>query len=159
MHTNSFDYLIIGAGIVGLSVARTLRSRFPSATIVVLEKESHEAFHASGRNSGVLHAGFYYTKDSLKAKFCIAGNYAMKEYCRSKKIAINECGKLVVALNEQELQTLYELERRGILNRSNIKLISEAEAKEMEPHIRTFKKALWSPETASINHAVNRAGI
>lgn len=148
---NSYSYVIIGAGIVGLSIARYLKTHQPQARILVLEKESHEAFHASGRNSGVLHAGFYYTKDSLKAKFCIAGNHAMKEYCRNKGIALNNCGKLVVAMNESELATLHELEKRGIQNGSNIRLISEAQAREMEPHVRTHQKALWSPETSSVN--------
>jgi len=148
---NSYDFLIVGAGIVGLSIARSLKMHRPEAKILIIEKESHEAFHASGRNSGVLHAGFYYTKDSLKAKFCIAGNRAMKEYCRNKNIKLNNCGKLVVAMNEAELETLHELERRGHQNGSNIRLLSEAEAKEMEPHIRTYQKALFSPETSSVN--------
>ena len=78
---NSIDYLVIGAGIIGLSIARDLINRYPSARIAILEKESDVALHSSGRNSGVLHAGFYYTADSLKARFTRDGNQQMREYC------------------------------------------------------------------------------
>lgn len=148
---NQYDYLIIGAGIVGLSLGQALKAKYPQATVLILDKEGDCAYHASGRNSGVLHAGFYYTADSLKAKFTVEGNRRMKEYCRGKGIPINECGKLVVAQNEAELEQLYELERRGKRNGSNIKLISSDEAKAIEPNIRTFQKALYSPDTASID--------
>lgn len=145
------DYLIIGSGIIGLSIARSLKRIQPQAKILIIEKEKEEASHASGRNSGVLHAGFYYTADSLKAKFTVEGNRALKAYCRTKNIPINECGKLVVAQNEGELEKLYELERRGKRNGSNVEIIDEIKAREIEPNIRTFKKALYSPDTASVN--------
>ncbi|MCB9771924.1 MAG: L-2-hydroxyglutarate oxidase [Candidatus Omnitrophica bacterium] len=148
---NKYDYLIIGAGIMGLSVARSLRSQYPKASILILDKEDDCAYHASGRNSGVLHAGFYYTADSLKAKFTVDGNRTMKEYCRQKNIPINECGKLVVAQNKAELTQLFELEKRGKRNGSNIRIISEAQASELEPNIKTYQKALYSPDTASID--------
>jgi L-2-hydroxyglutarate oxidase len=83
------DYLIIGAGIIGLAIARDLVSRFPSARIALLEKEPDVAYHSSGRNSGVLHAGFYYTADSLKAKFTRDGNRQMREYCYANGLHIN----------------------------------------------------------------------
>ncbi len=146
-----FNYLIIGAGIVGLAVATKLREQYPDAKILIIEKEDDTARHASGRNSGVLHAGFYYTTDSLKAKFTVAGNKAMREYCHKKNIPINTCGKLVVAKNESELTQLYKLERRGQRNGSNIKIISDKEAEKIEPNVRTHQKALWSPDTASVN--------
>ncbi len=145
------DYLIIGSGIVGLSVARSIKEEKPLATILILDKEEDSAYHASGRNSGVLHAGFYYTADSLKARFTVEGNRRMKEYCRSKNIPINECGKLVVAQNESELNQLYELERRGKKNGSNVSIISSAEAEALEPNVKTYQKALYSPGTASID--------
>ncbi|MBP6343048.1 MAG: L-2-hydroxyglutarate oxidase [Candidatus Omnitrophica bacterium] len=146
-----YDYLIIGSGIMGLTIASTIRELNPKASIVVLDKEKGEAYHASGRNSGVLHAGFYYTADSLKAKFTVDGNRAMKAYCRRKGLLINECGKLVVASNADELEKLHELERRGKRNGSNVELIDEARAREIEPNVRTFKKALYSPDTASVD--------
>ena len=145
------QYIIIGSGIMGLSIAMTLKKIKPDAKILIIDKEKEEAYHASSRNSGVLHAGFYYTADSLKAKFTVAGNRAHKEYCRRKNIPINECGKLVVAQNEAELKTLFELEARGKRNGSNVELISEERALEIEPNVRTHKKALYSPDTASID--------
>ncbi len=147
----SYDYLIIGAGIIGLSVARSLKAKSSNARILILDKEEDCAVHASGRNSGVLHAGFYYTADSLKAKFTVEGSRQMKAYCRSKNIPINECGKLVVAQNETELNQLYELERRGKRNGSNVRIISEGQAREFEPNVKTFQKALYSPDTASVD--------
>lgn len=148
---NSFDYLIIGSGIMGLAVARSLKTQNPAARILVIDKEEDCAAHASGRNSGVLHAGFYYTADSLKAKFTVEGSRQMKAYCRSKNIPINECGKLVVAQNEAELSQLFELERRGKRNGSNVTIIDETEALKLEPNVKTFQKALYSPETASVD--------
>ncbi|MCB9758130.1 MAG: L-2-hydroxyglutarate oxidase [Candidatus Omnitrophica bacterium] len=147
----SYDYLIIGAGIIGLSIARALKIKSPNAHILILDKEDDCAGHASGRNSGVLHAGFYYTADSFKARFTVEGNCRMKDYCRAKNIAINECGKLVVAQNDAELQQLYELERRGQRNGSNVRIISQEQASELEPNVKTFQKALYSPDTASVD--------
>jgi L-2-hydroxyglutarate oxidase LhgO len=146
-----YDYLIIGAGIIGLATARALRARFPSAKILLIEKESGPAEHASGRNSGVLHAGFYYTADSLKAKFSVAGNQALRDYCRQRNLPLQEIGKLVVATDEQELQQLYELEKRGKANGSQVEIISEEQAKKIEPAAKTYSKALWSPLTATID--------
>ena len=110
------DYLIIGAGIIGLATAKELRVRFPESSIAVLEKETDVAFHSSGRNSGVLHAGFYYTTDSLKAKFTKEGNALMHQYCYDHRLRINECRKVVVAQNEEELKSLFELQKRGEAN-------------------------------------------
>lgn len=146
-----YDYLIVGAGIIGLAVAREIRQSRPGARLIVIDKEPKEGAHASSRNSGVLHAGFYYTADSLKAKFTVAGNHALRAYCREKGIAVNACGKLVVAQDARELEKLYELERRGRRNGSNVEIIDEARALEIEPNVRTFKKALYSPDTASVN--------
>jgi len=146
-----FDFVIIGAGIVGLSVARSLRAAQPDSKILILDKELETAYHASGRNSGVLHAGFYYTADSMKARFTVAGSRAMKQYCQEKNLPLNACGKLVVAQNEEELAQLDELERRGRRNGSNIRLIDAAEAKSLEPNVKTHKRALYSPDTASID--------
>ena len=147
MENNKFDYLIIGAGIIGLSIAKTIREEKPAASILIVEKEPDIGAHSSGRNSGVLHGGFYYTANSLKARFTVDGNRAMKAYCREKGIKFNDCGKLVVAMDDKELEQLYELERRGIRNGSNIRLIDAAQAKEMEPTVFTHKKALYSPDT------------
>ena len=146
-----YEFVIIGSGIIGLTIAHALKSRRFSAQILIIDKESQEAAHASGRNSGVLHAGFYYTADSLKAKFTVGGSRTMKNYVRSKGLKINECGKLVVAQNEYELGQLQELLRRGQRNGSNVSLIDEAQARELEPNVKTFKQALYSPDTASVD--------
>ncbi|MCA9407150.1 MAG: L-2-hydroxyglutarate oxidase [Candidatus Omnitrophica bacterium] len=149
----NYDYLIIGSGIIGLAIAKSLKEKDSNTKILIIDKENTEAFHASSRNSGVLHAGFYYAADSLKAKFTVEGNKALRKYCEKHDLPINTCGKLVVAQNEQELEQLGELEKRGQRNGSNIRIIDEAQAKEIEPNIRTFKKALYSPDTASVNPA------
>jgi len=146
-----YDYLIIGSGIIGMTIARAINSARPDARILIIDKESIEAAHASSRNSGVLHAGFYYTADSFKARFTVDGNRAMMQYCRQKNLAINQCGKLVVARNAEELQGLYELEKRGKRNGSNVEMIEEGRARELEPNVRTYKKALYSPDTASVD--------
>ncbi len=151
MKTEETDYLIIGAGIIGLTLARQLRERSPAKTIVLLEKEPDVACHSSGRNSGVLHAGFYYTANSLKARFTRDGNAAMKKYCRENGLALNECGKVVVACDETELQALYELEKRGKTNGVDVRLIDEKELAAIEPNARTFQKALYSPSTATVD--------
>lgn len=146
-----YDYLIIGSGIIGLAVAFQIKHQNPAARILIIDKEPAEAVHASGRNSGVLHAGFYYTADSLKAQFAVTGNRLMKQYCQENNIPVNACGKLVVAQNERELEQLYELERRGKHNGARVEIINEAGALEIEPNVRTFRKALYSPTTASVD--------
>lgn len=145
------DYLIIGGGIVGLTIALELHKRHPKAKISVLEKEKEFAQHGSGRNSGVLHAGFYYTADSLKARFTRDGNARWKAFVRERRLKLNECGKLVVAKNESEVAGLKELKRRGDLNGVETHLISLGEAKEIEPRVKTTELALWSPHTATLD--------
>ena len=149
--TQKYDFIIIGAGIVGLTIADSLKRNRPDAKILLLEKEDDVAAHASGRNSGVLHAGFYYTADSLKAKFTVQGNRTMREYCAKKGLPINECGKLVVAQNAEELTKLNELFARGQKNGSTVRLIDESEASAIEPNVKTHKKALYSPLTATVD--------
>lgn len=153
------DFLIIGAGIIGLAVAREIKTRNSNAHITIIEKEPDVAFHSSGRNSGVLHAGFYYSADSLKAKFTREGNQLMKTYCRENNLRINECKKVVVAKDESELASLFELEKRGIRNGVDVKIITDEEMKAIDPNAKTHKYALYSPSTATVdpvevNHAV-----
>jgi len=145
------DFLIIGAGIIGLSIAKELRKKYTDASIRIIEKESDVSFHASGRNSGVLHAGFYYTKDSLKAKFSKDGNALMKEYCLENNLSLNENKKIVVTQNSSELDELQNLQTRAQINGVDTKIIDEYELKEIEPYAKTFQKALYSTTTATIN--------
>ncbi len=156
--TEQSDYLIIGAGIIGLAIARELRNRFPGRSITIIEKEPDVAYHSSGRNSGVLHAGFYYSADSLKARFTRDGNFEMKEFCRGKGLRLNENQKVVVAKDESELEPLYELDRRGKRNGVEVKIITEQEMKEIDPNAKTHRFALYSPNTATVDPTeVNKA--
>jgi L-2-hydroxyglutarate oxidase LhgO len=146
-----FDYIIIGSGIVGLSIARALKEADPSRKILLVEKEAREALHASGRNSGVLHSGFYYAPGSLKARLTVGGNRMMREYCLRREIPVNHCGKLVVAGGARDLEMLFELEKRGKANGCNIRLLDAEEVREIDPNARTYQKALYAPDTATVN--------
>ena len=146
---NTADFLVVGGGVVGISIARELKSRHAAAKIVLLEKEADCGLHASGRNSGVIHAGFYYSADSLKARLTRDGNRQLTEYCASRKIPVNKCGKLVVARNEAELPQLDELLRRGAANGVELKPITEAEARAVEPRVKTWRRAIFSPNTST----------
>lgn len=145
------DFLIIGGGIIGISIARELKKRHPETKLILIEKENDYGLHASGRNSGVLHAGFYYTADSFKGKFTQTGNQQLTKYCESKNIQVNKCGKLVVAKNESELPFLDELMSRAKANEVPLESISEKEAEAIEPRAKTFERALFSPTTSSVN--------
>lgn len=101
-----YDFIIIGGGIVGMSTAMHLIKVYPDAKILLLEKESGPARHQTGHNSGVIHAGVYYTPGSLKARFCLEGNKATKAFCTQHGIPFDECGKLLVATNELEMQRM-----------------------------------------------------
>lgn len=146
-----YDYLIIGAGIIGLNIAKNLKERFPSSEILIIEKEPEVALHSSGRNSGVLHAGFYYTADSLKAKFTKEGNAALKEFVKQRGLKINECKKVVVAVDESELKGLEELKKRGDVNGVELHWLDEEQLEKLYPNIKTYKKALLCPSTATVN--------
>lgn len=142
--------VICGGGIVGLSVARELLRR-GAEDIFILEKENDIGFHASGKNSGVLHAGIYYTSDSLKAKFCLKGNLLMRKYCKEKGIPVLETGKVIVTKKEEEIPVLEELYSRAIRNGTKVEIIDEKTVKEIEPYVRTVEKAIYSPLTAVVD--------
>jgi L-2-hydroxyglutarate oxidase LhgO len=143
------DFLIIGGGIIGVSIAREIKSRFTQASVVVLEKERVLGLHSSGRNSGVLHAGFYYTADSLKARFTREGNRSLTQFCEQHQLPLNRCGKLVVARSAADLPQLDELLRRAHHNDVPLESLSEAEARKIEPRVKTFERALFSPTTST----------
>lgn len=147
------DVLIVGSGIMGLALASEWQRRHPDDRISVIEKEPVPAWHASGRNSGVLHAGFYYTNDSLKARFTRDGNRLWREYCFEKKLPTNPCGKVVVARNESEVEGIRELKRRGEKNGVDVTVVDERELAEIEPNARTVGIALWSPTTTTVDPA------
>ena len=145
------DFLVIGGGVIGLNIARGLRKVFPGTSVRLIEKEADCGLHASGRNSGVLHAGFYYSPDSLKAKLTWSGNRLLTEYCDEKKIPLNKCGKLVVAKNETDHAGLDELLRRGRANGIPLDELSEQDAKSIEPRAKTCARALFSPATSTVD--------
>lgn len=149
MRQRACQVLIIGAGITGLTIARELVKR-GAEDILIIEKEDTLGFHASGRNSGVLHAGIYYTPDTLKAKFCVVGNRLMKEFCYEKGLTLKERGKVIVAKDPSEVGTLYELKRRAHLSGARAIIIDRKELSEIEPHATTCEEALFSPDTAVI---------
>ena len=153
------DFLVVGGGVVGLSIARELRRRRPEASVVLLDKEPGPDRHSSGRNSGVLHAGFYYTADSLKARFTRAGNLAWTEYCRRRALPLRACGKLVVATRESELTVLDELLKRGRANGVPVEMVDEKRAREIEPRAKTIQRALFSPSTAVVDPAACMAAL
>ena len=145
------DFLVVGGGIIGISLARELRRRHPGAAVTLLEKEPAWGQHASGRNSGVLHAGFYYAADSLKARFTREGNRQLTSYCAARRLPINRCGKLVVARTPAELSGLAELLRRARVNGVPLDEVTAAEARGLEPRVKTCERALFSPTTSSVD--------
>lgn len=145
-----FDYLIVGSGIIGMTIAYELKQQNKNFKIAIIDKEEDVAKHASGRNSGVLHAGFYYSANSLKAKFTVDGNNLMKKFCQENHISVKQTQKIVVAKNEAELQGIYELQKRAELNGVETQIISEEEANKIDSNVKTYKKALFSPNTASV---------
>ncbi len=149
MTSKSCEFLVVGAGITGLTIARELIAA-GAGNVLILEKEPALGAHASGRNSGVLHAGIYYTPDSLKARFCAEGNRLMKEFCRSKGLTLKETGKVVVARDEAETEQLAELKSRADRAGARASLVGRARLAELEPHARTHDVALHSPDTAVV---------
>jgi L-2-hydroxyglutarate oxidase LhgO len=119
--------------------------------VTLIEKEASCGLHASGRNSGVLHAGFYYSPDSLKAKFTREGNAQLTAYCEEKRISLNRCGKLVVAKDATDLPALDELLKRGKANGIKLEELSEQDAKKIEPRVKTYQRTLFSPTTSTVN--------
>ncbi len=144
------EILVVGGGIIGLTVARELVAQGRDG-IVILEKEPELGLHASGRNSGVLHAGIYYAPDTMKARSCLAGNRLMRAYCKERGLPILESGKVVVARDESELPALQELHRRATANGARVELVDEAQLAEIEPLARTAGRALFSRDTAIVD--------
>lgn len=148
------DFLVIGGGVIGINIARQLRRAHGGASVTVIEKELACGLHASGRNSGVLHAGFYYPADSLKARFTRRGNAMLTEYCVERRLPISRSGKLVVAQSRADHAALDVLWERGRANGVPLERLSEDDARRIEPRAVTCEQALFSPSTATINAAV-----
>lgn len=150
MQIDRAEVLIVGAGIIGLTLAREL-VKAGYGDIVIVEKEPELGRHASGRNSGVLHAGIYYAPDSLKARSCLNGNFLLRAYCRERGLPLLENGKVIVARSAAELATLEELQRRATANGAKVEMIDEKQLAAIEPNARTVERALFSHYTAVVD--------
>ena len=143
-----FDVVVVGAGVIGISTAWSIKRSKPRARVLVVDKENVPGKHASGRNSGVIHAGFYYSPDSLKAKFCLKGNQELSSLILRHKIPILRCGKVVVTRNASEESQIEKLSSRGIANGVEVQVLPKKALGEIEPFAATFENFLWSPNTS-----------
>jgi L-2-hydroxyglutarate oxidase LhgO len=147
-----YDLVVVGAGIVGLAVAREWISRCPHDNVAVLEREPAPALHQTGRNSGVVHGGIYYQPGSLKARLCVQGARRMYEYCDAKSIPYQRCGKLIVAVDRDELAALDDLQARGIANNvPGLRRIGGSEITDVEPNAVGLQ-ALHAPNTGIVDY-------
>ncbi|PQZ94814.1 L-2-hydroxyglutarate oxidase [Arthrobacter sp. MYb227] len=143
---------IIGGGIVGIAIARAL-SKTGDFEVTVLEKESRLAAHQTGNNSGVVHAGLYYQPGSLKAELCARGRALTRDYCQEHGLPYNEVGKLVVALDHDEIDRLNDIQRRSETNQvPGLRRLSGSEMREIEPHVAGIA-AVHSPHTAVVDYS------
>lgn len=164
-----YDYVIVGAGIIGLTVARELLSRHSDARVLILEKEPEAGLHGSGRNSGVLHSGIYYPEGSLKARMCSAGAKLMAAYCDANKLPIARLGKVILPVHEDDDAQIDLLFRRAQANGAQVELLDERQLLEREPSARSATgRGLYSPDTAVVEprgiilhllHELRSAGV
>jgi len=151
------DFIIIGGGILGMSTAMQLKQAYPDSKMLLLEKEAGPARHQTGHNSGVIHAGVYYTPGSLKARFCLEGNRATKAFCDEHGIAYDTCGKLLVATSELEMERMQALWERTAANGLTREWLSAGELAEREPNI-TGLGGIFVPSSGIVDYAaVTRA--
>ena len=135
MRSNKYDVLVVGGGIIGLATALALGKRQPRLRIGLLEKEKELASHQTGHNSGVIHSGIYYRPGSLKAALCVRGARSLVDFCHENGIPVRKCGKVIVAVTEEELPRLQELYQRGTANGvAGLALIGPEQLRELEPH-------------------------
>jgi L-2-hydroxyglutarate oxidase len=138
----TYDFAIVGGGIVGLSTAMALTERFPQSRVVLLEKENEFASHQTGRNSGVIHSGIYYKPGSFKAHFCREGNATMIAFCHEHGIPYDICGKVIVATDPSEIPALERLYTRAIENSLPVMRLSPEQLREREPHVASVASLL-----------------
>ncbi|MGV3763831.1 L-2-hydroxyglutarate oxidase [Parapedobacter sp.] len=152
MISKQYDTIIVGAGLVGLATAYQLLKRRPSERVLVLEKEASVATHQSGHNSGVIHSGIYYKPGSLKAKNCIQGYMELIRFADEYDIAYELCGKLIVAISEEEVPALNNIYNRGIENDlKGLKLLTKDEIHDYEPHAAGIA-AIHVPQTGIVDY-------
>lgn len=148
---NSFDFVIVGGGVIGLTIAKELLQRTPHLKVAVLEKEKSIGKHASGRNSGVLHTGIYYPPNTMKARFCKDGAEKMFAYAQSKEIAVRRDGKVIVASSEKELTGLNLLMDNALSSNVSAELIDGKRILELEPLARSEFGGLYCEDTAVVD--------
>lgn len=146
-----YDYIIIGGGIVGLSVGMELLIQHPQIKLAIIEKESHVAAHQTGHNSGVIHSGIYYKPGSEKARLAKKGSQTMRSFCEEYGLEVDICGKVIVASEDEELPLLDNLYKRGIDNGLDIRLIDKSELLEIEPYV-SGKQAIHVPMAGIVNY-------
>ena len=152
MAEKKYDLVIIGGGIIGLATAMRISDEFPGLKVAVLEKEGEVATHQTGHNSGVIHAGIYYAPGSQKANFCSTGGKLLRDFCDQHDIEYEMCGKLIVAINDDEVPRLEELFRRGTENGAEgLRMVDRDEINEIEPHSAGIR-AIFSPNTGIIDY-------
>ncbi|MEX1077937.1 MAG: L-2-hydroxyglutarate oxidase [Homoserinimonas sp.] len=151
MNTTRVDFCVIGGGIIGLATAQALLEQHPGATIALLEKENSLARHQTGHNSGVIHSGIYYAPGSLKAQFAIEGTAATTAFCEENDIAVEFCGKLLVATNDLEVERLKALEERAAIHGLDAERIDSAELQRREPNV-SGREALFIPSTGIVDY-------
>ncbi|MDX1725140.1 MAG: L-2-hydroxyglutarate oxidase [Pseudomonas sp.] len=147
-----YDFIIIGGGIIGMSTAMQLIQAYPDSRMLLLEKETAPAMHQTGHNSGVIHAGVYYTPGSLKSRFCLEGNRATKAFCDQQGIRYDACGKLLVATNELEMQRMQALWQRTAANGLERHWLSAGELRESEPNISGIG-GIFVPSSGIVDYA------
>jgi L-2-hydroxyglutarate oxidase len=147
---NLYDFLIVGAGIVGLSVGMHLLKEVPHAKLAIVEKEPEICRHQTGHNSGVIHSGIYYTPGSFKARFARMGSERLIAFCKEKDIPYEQCGKLIVAVDEKELPWLENLYQRGLTNGLKIRMVDADEIHEIEPFVQGIS-GIYVPETGIVD--------
>ena len=146
-----FNIIVIGAGIVGTATAMSILNK-KNLSLAIIETEKEPALHQTGNNSGVIHSGLYYKPGSLKAKNCIDGRNKLYQFCKENNLNYEQCGKLVVAVNEKEIEALNELERRGNANGlTGLKRINKNDIKEYEPNVNGID-GLYVPETGIVDY-------
>lgn len=150
--TKTADFLIVWAGILGLTIASRIQESFPNVKIIVIEKEKMVGLHASGRNSGVMHSGIYYPPDSLKAKLCAHGARLMFDYCKKHNLPYSQLGKIIVPKSEMDHETLHLLYNRGLQNNVQVEVINEQQLRELEPAACSATgEALLVPQTGVVD--------
>ena len=146
-----YDTAIIGGGVLGFSIGIKILRENPKSSVIIYERNNRIFAEASGRNSGVLHAGFYYSPDSLKAAFTASGNFELKTLLKKHDVKINECGKIVVARTFEEAESIKLLHSRAQVNGVQTEVVTSIELEKLEPVAKTHEIALWSPTTAVAN--------